>query len=200
MQTIKDFITNIETYGNCEFFVRDYSYNNTASKYVLKLNKDNLIEIKKYYYVYKEDFKEDFLCEHLVFEKYLGNNFSYNLTEVILGAALGCSFCTHNLALDNEKDGVIVNAIIPIIERLLQDQNLFSCYFLEDINETYKYIKHRIDNIINSREPINYESPLSLNEIIDNFENYLSLNKNDYKKLIKAKTADEYEMAIKSLK
>lgn len=200
MNVLKSLISNIENYGNCEFFIKDNDYTNVAFKYLLIIDDKNVIHLKKYWCVYAKDLNGVFVNEKIIFQEYMGDYFYDNIADIIVGSITSECFCTHNLFLDNENGKLLSVAVIPLLKYILEDVKFFDYYFFSKSESVYKYLRNKFEQVFEKGDVILNDNPLSLNELIDNFELYSKLSKVQYNELIKTKTADEYDLIIEKLK
>lgn len=201
MQALKDFIKNIEIYGNCEFYTRDYYDDNAALKYVFLINDKKVIKVKKYWCIYQESLENsDFLDSRLVYQEYINDNISECLTEIIISSISGNAFCTHNLCLDNENQYLISNFIILTLKYILSDLKFFDYYFLGDLKGLMEHMKDKFKKIFFENALAIDSNPLSIEEIIDVFGSYTQLNQKEYKRIKRAKTVEEYDKALGIIK
>lgn len=200
---LNTFVYNLENYGNAEYYVRDYDYPNTVFKYVLKID-ENKINLKKYWCVYEEcSFNEknpDYLNSPLKYQEYVSDFFSGNLAEIIFSSIDDNNFCTHNFALDNENGKQIIVFLNPLLKNILGDFKIIKLYFEKDDDTLYEYIVNSINEYIFHGKKIIDTNPLYIDEVINNFQYYLSLKKRDYKKINKSITCDDYELVMRKLK
>ena len=189
MQALRDFIVNIEKYGNCEFYARDVRYVNTVFKYVLTINEKKIIVLKKYWCVYDAEFlnkeNNDYLNAPLVGQEYLSDNFVLNISEIIMASTNVFSFCTHNLFLDNDYGVIMYENIVPILKYILEDLSFFDHYLIGDINATYEFMENKLQALFNDNKKNIENNPLCIEEIIDIFESYLKLDVKEYNKIKK---------------
>ena len=75
-----------------------------------------------------------------------------------------------------------------------------SYYFSADLNNVYNYLIDKAQRLLLGHEKLKDDNPLLLDEIIDNLSVYIKLSKRDYTKIVKAKTADEYDFVIRKIK
>ena len=200
---LNTFVYNLENYGNAEYYVRDYDYPNTVFKYVLKIDV-NKINLKKYWCVYEEcNFNEknpDYLNSPLKYQEYVNDLFSENLAEIILSSMDDNNFCTHIFSLDNDNGKQITVFLNLILKNILGNFETVKLYFEKDDETLYQYIINYINEYIFQSKKIIDANPLYIDEVINNFQNYLSLKKRDYKKISKTITCDDYEAVIRKLK
>lgn len=186
MQALRDFVINLEKYGNCEFYARDVRYINTVFKYVLTVDANKIIRLKKYWCVYDEEFlnkeNNDYLNAPMIGQMYLGDNFILNISEIILASLNIFSFCTHNLVLDNDNAAILYENIIPILKYILGDLSFFDYYLNDDIDGTYKFMENKLQDLFGENKKSVVNNPLSIEEIINIFEAQLLMNEKDIRK------------------